>query len=114
MARTKTDPTVEELMEEKAPEAPAPKEPEAPKGETAQQAKNRLRNEAERIVLDRHKAEFYEEAERLYAKHGFEFKRRLTEEEKAAQTIEKLIQQNPALRERYAPTTLVADASAAE
>lgn len=105
------EPSIEELMNmsaskpaEKA-EKPAPKQ----KKETAQQAKNRLRNEAERIVLDRHKPEFYKVAEKLYAENGFEFKRRLTEEEKAEQAIEKMLRENPALRQKYAPTTVVVD-----
>lgn len=115
MARTKTQ-TDDALAEALASEtAPAPEVSEkGEKGETAQQAKNRLRNEAERIVIDRHRDEFYAEAERLYEANGFEFKRRLTEEEKAAQQIEKLLQANPALREQYAPTTMVVDPAPAD
>lgn len=108
------EPSIEELMNMNAtPAEDKPKEPAAPKKkekkETAQQAKNRLRNEAERIVLDRHKPEFYKVAEKLYAENGFEFKRRLSEEEKAEQAIEKMLRENPSLREKYAPTTVVVD-----
>lgn len=107
------EPSIEELMNMK-PAEDKPKEPAAApkkKKETAQQAKNRLRNEAERIVLDRHKPEFYKVAEELYAKNGFEFKRRLSDEEKAEQAIEKMLRENPSLREKYAPTTVVVDKS---
>lgn len=105
------EPSIEELMNMNAApaEKAAPKAAAKPKKESAQQAKNRLRNEAERIVLDRHKPEFYKVAEELYEKNGFEFKRRLTEEEKAEQAIEKMLRENPALREKYAPTTVVVD-----
>lgn len=117
MARTSTkaEPSVADLVEQEVEqepehdEAPAAAPAEAPEGESVQQAKNRLRNEAERIILDRYKAEFYKEAERLYAENGYEFKRRLTEQEKAQQKIEELLAQNPELREQYAPTTVVAD-----
>lgn len=121
MARsTQTEPSIEDLMEvtgmnAKPEESSKPKKETAQpaknllRNETAQQAKNRLRNEAERIVLDRHKSEFHKVAEELYAKNGYEFKRRLTEEEKAEQAIEKMLRENPALREKYAPTTIIAD-----
>lgn len=111
------EPSVEELMEvtgmnaKPAEDKAKPAEGKGkPKKETAQQAKNRLRNEAERIVLDRHKPEFYKVAEELYEANGFEFKRRLTDEEKAEQAIEKMLRENPALREKYAPSTVVVDA----
>lgn len=113
MARsTQTEPSIEDLMEVTGMNAkPRPADEGSPKkkNETAQQAKNRLRNEAERIVLDRHKSEFHKVAEELYAKNGYEFKRRLTEEEKAEQAIEKMLRENPSLREKYAPTTIIAD-----
>ena len=75
--------------------------PPAPKNESAQQAKNRLRNIAERIVLDRHKPEFHKVASELYGEFGFDFKRRLTDEEKAQQKIDELLKQHPELREKY-------------
>lgn len=113
MARsTQTEPSIEDLMEVTGMNAKPERDeakPAAKKKETAQQAKNRLRNEAERIVLDRHKPEFHKVAEELYAANGYEFKRRLTEEEKAEQAIEKMLRENPSLREKYAPTTIVTD-----
>ena len=116
MARTtQTEPTAAELAaaeEEHDETVQAPAGPVS--GETVQQTKNRLRNEAERRVLDRHKNEFYKEAERLYEENGFEFKRRLTDQEKAQQQIEKLLKENPELREQYAPTTVVADHTPAD
>lgn len=117
MARTTstTEPSAAELAaKEAAVETDAPTEAAPATGETVQQIKNRLRNEAERIVLDRHKQEFYEEAEKLYEANGFEFKRRLTEQEKAQQSIEKLLKENPELRKVYAPTTIVADHTPAD
>lgn len=117
MARTttKSEPTAVELAAAEAEHDETPDAPIEPQpGETVQQTKNRLRNEAERIVLDRHKNEFYKEAERLYEENGFEFKRRLTEQEKAQQQIEKLLKENPELREQYAPTTVVADHTPAD
>lgn len=116
MARsTQTEPTAAELAAAEAEHDEGPEAVAAPApGETVQQIKNRLRNEAERIILDRYKGEFYAEAERLYEANGFEFKRRLTEEEKAQQQIEKLLKENPALREQYAPTTVVADHTPAD
>ena len=72
--------TIEKINTEQQVEAPA--EPTTKK-ETVPQLKNRLRNEAEREVLNNHKAEYV---------------RRLTEEEKAAKVIEELYEKFPQLR----------------
>ena len=70
----------------------------APKKETVQQLKNRLRNEAEREVLNNHKGEVIKITEAKYDQHGLEYVRRLTDEEKAAKQIEELYAQFPHLR----------------
>ena len=89
-------------MATKAAATPAKSE----KKETVQQLKNRLRNEAEREIINRYREEFYEVAEAKFTEHGLEFTRRLTEEEKAQQQIEELLKQHPSLRGRF---TLAAD-----
>jgi hypothetical protein len=73
------------------------------KKENLQQLKNRLRNEAEREVLNAHKDEVHRLTKEKYDSHGLEYVRRLTEEEKAQQAIEKYYQQFPNLR----PVTVV-------
>jgi hypothetical protein len=65
---------------------------------TIQQLKNKLRNEAEREVLDKHKSEVVEITAAKYKEHNLEYVRRLTEEEKAAKQIEELYAQFPHLR----------------
>lgn len=68
------------------------------KGETVQQLKNRLRNEAEREVLNTHKDEVITITQAKYDEHGLEYVRRLTDEEKAAKIIEDLYRKHPNLR----------------
>lgn len=80
-------------------EAPAEK---APKKETVQQLKNRLRNEAEREVLDAHKPEVIEKTEAKYTAHGLKYVRRLTDEEKAAKEIADNLNKYPNLRALFA------------
>lgn len=65
---------------------------------TIQQLKNKLRNEAEREVLDAHKGEVVSITAAKYDKHGLQYVRRLSEEEKAAKQIEDLYAQFPNLR----------------
>lgn len=80
---------------EELTEAPAEAKP---KKETVQQLKNRLRNEAEREVLNRHKDEVVAITQAKYDEHGLEYVRRLSEEEKAAKQIEDLYEKFPQLR----------------
>lgn len=82
--------------EDEQPTAAA--EEKAPKGETLQQLKNRLRNEAEREVLNNHKGEVITITEAKYKAHNLEYVRRLTDEEKAAKVIEEMYQKFPNLR----------------
>lgn len=70
--------------------------------ETEQQMKNRLRNEAEREVLNNHRDEFYKVAERKFTENGLEFTRRLTDEEKAKKKLEDLLAEHPGLRAELA------------
>lgn len=75
--------------------------------ETEQQLKNRLRNEAEREVLNNHKDEFHTIAEAKFTAHNLVFVRRKTEQEKAAEKIADLMNQFPELREQFTPSTPV-------
>lgn len=82
------------------PEAKAKPE----KKETVQQLKNRLRNEAEREVLDLHKKEVIARTKAKYDEHGLKYVRRLTDEEKAAKAIEENLAKFPNLRSQFIPT----------
>ena len=75
---------------------------EATKDETESQKRNRLRNEAERTIINRHRDEFNEEATRLFAENGLVFHRRLTDEERAAKEIADKLNQFPELRAMFA------------
>lgn len=71
--------------------------PAADAKETDSQKRNRLRNEAERHILNLHKDEFDDYAEALFAKNGLTFNRRLSEAQKAEKKINDLIAQHPEL-----------------
>jgi len=88
-ARTKAKPA-EVDTETAAPAAP-------PAKETDSQKRNRLRNEAERHILNLHKDEFDDYAEELFAKNGLVFNRRLSEAQKAQKKIQDLIALHPEL-----------------
>lgn len=62
------------------------------------QLKAKLRNLAERKVLNEHKAEYHRELERLYQQEDLEYKRVLTPEEKDEQALEELLARRPDLR----------------
>lgn len=79
------------------------------KKETVQQLKNRLRNEAEREVLDNHKKEVIERTKAKYDAHGLKYVRRLTDEEKAAKAIEENLKKYPNLRSQFIATDPEAD-----
>ena len=68
-----------------------------PAAETDSQKRNRLRNEAERHILNLHKEEFDDFAEDLFAKNGLTFNRRLSEAQKAEKKINDLIAEHPEL-----------------
>lgn len=72
--------------------------------ETLQQKKNRLRNEAEREVINNHRDELNQITEAKFAEHNLPYTRRLTEREKAQKKIEDLLAEHPELREVYAAT----------
>lgn len=63
-----------------------------------QQLKAKLRNLAERKVLNEHKSEYHTELERLYDQEGLEYKRVLTPEEKDEKELEALLARRPDLR----------------
>jgi hypothetical protein len=90
-------------------EEAAKAETKTPAQESETQLKNRLRNEAERTVLNNHRDEYQDEAEKLFTAHGLKFNRRLSDEERAARKIEDLMSQFPELRGKYGQTTIVAD-----
>jgi hypothetical protein len=69
--------------------------------ETVQQKKNRLRNDAERRVLNKHRDELNAITEELFVAEGLTYTRRLTEKEKAQKKIEDLLNEHPELREQY-------------
>jgi hypothetical protein len=99
-----------------AAKATAEETPAAPATETDSQKRNRLRNEAERHILNLHKDEFDDYAEDLFAKNGLTFNRRLSEAQKAEKKINDLIAEHPELeamlRAKFIPTD--ADAPAAD
>lgn len=70
--------------------------------ETVQQKKNRLRNEAEREVLNKHRDELNAITEAKFAENDLTYTRRLTEKEKAKKKIEDLLAEHPDLRNEYA------------
>lgn len=74
---------------------------EAVTEETVQQKKNRLRNEAEREVLNKHRDELNTITEAKFVEQGLNYTRRLTDREKAAKKIEDLLNEHPELREQY-------------
>jgi hypothetical protein len=80
----------------------APEEEEVPKDETISQKRNRLRNKAERIIIDRYRDEFNKVATDLFAENGLVFHKRLTDQEKAAKEIADKLNQFPELRDMFA------------
>lgn len=99
-----------------AADAGTPKAEAVPAQETDAQKRNRLRNEAERHILNLHKEEFDDYAEDLFAKNGLTFNRRLSEAQKAEKKVNDLIAEHPELeamlRAKFEPTD--ADAPAVE
>lgn len=93
-----------------AEETPAVEEvaaaPEEDKKESISQKRNRLRNEAERIIINKYRDEFNKVAENLFAENGLTFHRRLTDEEKAAKEIADRLNQFPELRNLFAQVGL--------
>lgn len=81
-------------------EAPAATTGEG-EAENLQQRKNRLRNEAEREVLNNHRDELNQITEAKFVEQGLTYTRRLTEREKAQKKIEDLLAEHPELREHY-------------
>lgn len=91
-ATAKTPRTTKAAAAKAEAAAPAPDAPE-----TDSQKRNRLRNEAERHILNLHKDEFDDYAEALFAKNGLTFNRRLSEAQKAEKKIQDLIAKHPEL-----------------
>lgn len=77
-------------------EAPAE---ETPKKETEAQKRNRLRNEAERVIINRHKSEFEDVATQIFAENGLKFNKRMSEQEKAKAKVDELIAKHPELKD---------------
>lgn len=124
MARNTANTTTKSAVLEDAPEpevedanaarqadaATAPEAEEASGTESVQKKKNRLRNEAEREVLDAHKDEFYAIADRKFRDAGLKFERRLSEKEKAAKKMQALLLEYPDLRSEFENETPEASA----
>lgn len=113
-ATTKPRVTKAAAAKAEAPETPAPEAPE-----TDAQKRNRLRNEAERHILNLHKEEFDDYAEKLFSDNGLTFNRRLTDAQKAEKKIQDLIAKHPeletVLRAQFAaPAPTDADAPPAD
>ena len=68
------------------------------KVETEQQVKGRLRNAAERFVLNNHRDEYYAKLEELHEAEGVEYKRILTQQEKDEKALRELLERNPDLK----------------
>jgi hypothetical protein len=82
---------------------------EAEPVETEQQIKNRLRNEAEREVIDNHRAELHEIAEAKFKAAGLVYTRRKTEQEKAADKVKALLEQFPELAGQFTAVPVTPD-----
>lgn len=67
--------------------------------ESDSKKRNRLRNDAERHILNLHKDEFDDYATELFAANGLTFNRRLSEAQKAEKKIEEMIAQHPELED---------------
>jgi hypothetical protein len=83
-------------------EAPVTDNEEDVTEETVQQKKNRLRNEAEREVLNNHRDELNALTEAKFVEQGLKYTRRLTDSEKAARKVEEYFNQFPELRAQFA------------
>jgi hypothetical protein len=92
-----------------AAKATAAKVAEAEPVESEQQIKNRLRNEAEREVIDRHRGELHEIAEAKFKAAGLVYTRRKTEQEKAEDKIKALLEQFPELAGTFTAVPVTPD-----
>lgn len=82
--------------------APAEQEETVLSQHAISQLKNKLRAEAEREVIANHRDEYHEVAARKFGEHGLEFTRRLTDEERAEQEMERLLEAHPGLAAKLA------------
>lgn len=92
---------------------PRAKKEKTEEAKVKEPTRNGLRNQAERIILERYRDEYHTEAARLFAEHGWEYTRRATPEEQEAKReqqkrerdeakLQKLLEDSPYLRERLA------------
>lgn len=104
------------MATKRTPQSPAKAkaDPKAETPESLHRLKNRLRNEAERDVLNSHRDEVIALTEAKYKEHGLEYVRRLTDEEKAARDIEEHFAKYPGLRLKFAPAETVQQVARAE
>lgn len=70
-------------------------------GKTVEQVKNALYSQAMQDLRDAHSEEFVGLVTESYAKFGLEYKRRLTEAEKAEQKIAALLAEHPSLAAKF-------------
>lgn len=91
------------VLEDQVEETPAPRaKGKGKKVETEQQVKGRLRNAAERFVLNNHRDEYYAKLEELHEAEGVEYKRILTPEEKDEKALNEILERNPNLKAKLA------------
>lgn len=69
---------------------------------TESQIKNRLRNEAEREILDKYKDELVQITNAKFDAAGIKYVRRLSQDEKDEKALEALLAKNPKLRSKFA------------
>lgn len=94
------EPPAQKVAETPAEPTPAPAEAQEEtvlSQEDITKLKNKLRAEAEREVLERHRDEYHAVASAKFAEHGLEFTRRLTKAERDAERIKKMLADNPEL-----------------
>ncbi len=99
-------------MADKSKATPAPAE-NGPKELTETQVRAKLRSQAEQELINKHRPEFNQIAERLFKAAGLEFRRKLTPTERAAERIRKELEAHPELRAQFPGTGPQAEALAA-
>lgn len=101
MTASKASKAAAAKAEEESQDASA-QQVEAPAQETERQKRARLKTQATNTLIESHRDEFNKLAENLFSENGLEFKRRLTDEEKAEKELDDLLAKNPALRDKLA------------
>lgn len=69
-----------------------------------QALRNKLYTEAQAELRERHEEEFISLISARYAEHGLQYRRRLSDEQKAEKQIRDLLAAHPGLAEKFAQT----------